>query len=239
MKQKEGKIKYNTIIIDTATELETVLRQYVFEEIAAASVKNRGKLAPNEYVRRNMFMSALFGSAAEAGINLVSLQYMKPRWEKDAKGNLYDTGEKIIDGWQRTESQSDVNILMNKRVATIESNWADPKLDGKTFDSPDYETIVAEILINFLGEDEDYPNLVFSVTGDAKSGKTHFAYTFPEPIKVFSFNRGSIFVIRKFPMKQIDVEYYPLPVIDEEKPEPWATPIWEKFYKEYKATVGG
>lgn len=237
-KKKEEKTKYNTIILDTSTELENVLRQYVFEEISATK-DNKKKLAPNEYILRNSNMKSLFDMSIDAGVNLVSLQYMKTKWAKDNKGNLFDTGEKIIDGWQRTESQADINIEMKDATATIVSNWADRKFNGKTYANPDYETIITEMLVEYYGEDEDFPALAVSITGDAKSGKTHTAFSWPEPIKVYAFNRGADFVRRKFPDKHIDVVYYKIPIIDEDDTKVWAEHIWKPFYKDFKETLNG
>lgn len=235
MTEKKKK-KYATIGIDTSTELEDLVRQFVFEDIAAASTKDRQKLAPNEYTMRNTLMTAIFNLPINAGINFVSLQYMKTKWAKDNKGNFNDTGEKMIDGWQRTESQVDVVIEMVNRKPLVVRNWAG-KAEGQTFDS-DYEQVVATILEDTFDLEEEWPNLAFSVTGDSKMGKTHFLYSFPQPIKVYAFNRGAEFVKRKFPKADIDVVYFPLPVIDEENPKPWARPIWREFYKDFKETVG-
>lgn len=59
------------------------------------------------------------------------------------------------------------------------------------------------------------PNLTFSVRGEPKSGKTHFAMTFPEPIKLFSFDVGASFLRSKpqFSAKDIDVSEYYVPVV--------------------------
>jgi hypothetical protein len=231
-------IKYNTIVLDTSTEIETILRQATFEDIKAASTKDREKMAPNEYVLRNLRMSALFDSAKAAGINLVSIQYMKTRWQKDAKGNLFDTGEVMIDGWQRTETQADINIEMNNMIAKVVTNRFDPRMNDKEFKDPNYDDITTALLAEFYGDDEEYPNLVYSVTGRAKSGKNHFAYTFEPPIKVYCFNGGAEFVKRKFPDVHIDIVNFSLPIIDELDPKPWAEPIWRKFYSDFKKTLG-
>jgi len=237
-KKKEVKpTKYQTIVLDTATELETVLRQATFEDIQATSTKDRERMSPNEYVKRNLWMSAIFDSAANAGINLISIQYMKTKWEKDSKGNLYDTGQKIIDGWQRTESQADINVMMEDFKLKIVSNRFDPKQNGTVFDKSTFEEVTTTILTSFYGEEEDFPNLIYSVTGDAKSGKTHWAFTASEPIRVYCFNRGADFVSRKFKGKKIDIVNFHLPVLDDADTNPWASPIWTAFYSDFKKTV--
>lgn len=79
------------------------------------------------------------------------------------------------------------------------------------------------------------PNLIVSVTGRAKHGKTHFALSFPDPIKVYCFNRGADIVTAKFPSKKITVHNFFLPIIEDELGErEWAGKIWSEFYKEFK-----
>jgi len=81
------------------------------------------------------------------------------------------------------------------------------------------------------------PNLIVSISGDPKSGKTHLAMTFPEPIKVFSFDRGAEFIAKvKFPDKKIDITEISLPIIETEN-QVWALDPWRAFLKEYKEDV--
>lgn len=236
MAKKEAKPKkYATIVIDTTTELEIILNQYVYEELAAMK-DNKKRLAPNEYTLRNTLMSAVFNLPIDAGLNFVALQYMKTKWEQDEKGNFRDTGKKILDGWSRTESQTDVNIQMVDCQPVITGCWMGNQFNGQRFDS-DYETVLATLLEGIYGDEEDFPNLGFSVTGYSKQGKTHFAYTFPQPIKVYAFNRGAGFLRRKFPDRDIDVTYYPIPA-DKGDGKAWAGQIWTPFYEDYKKTVG-
>ena len=63
----------------------------------------------------------------------------------------------------------------------------------------------------------DNPNIMVSVSGHAKSGKSHFGFTFPEPIMVFSFDLGADIVKRKFKGKDIQVNEYPMPLLDSVK----------------------
>lgn len=82
------------------------------------------------------------------------------------------------------------------------------------------------------------PNLVVSITAPPKAGKTHLACTFPDPIKIYSFERGARFVASKFKNKRIDVFEFELPIVEDTVvAEHYATPIWEQFEKEYKKDV--
>ncbi|GAG82715.1 unnamed protein product [marine sediment metagenome] len=58
------------------------------------------------------------------------------------------------------------------------------------------------------------PNLTCAIVGMPKSGKTHLALTFPDPIKVYSFDLGCQIVAEKFPDKVIDIVEYPMPIVD-------------------------
>ena len=57
-------------------------------------------------------------------------------------------------------------------------------------------------------------NVFALVGGEPKTGKTHLALTFREPIKLFSFDLGYKQVVAKFPGKKIDVVEYPMIVVD-------------------------
>ena len=80
------------------------------------------------------------------------------------------------------------------------------------------------------------PNLIVSVSALPKAGKNHFAYTFPDPIKVYCFNGGADYVKSAFPKKQIDVHNFRLPIVDSTVTE-WALPVWIQFYREYKSDM--
>ena len=82
----------------------------------------------------------------------------------------------------------------------------------------------------------EVPNIIVALSGRPKSGKNYFAYTFPEPIKVYCFNGGASFVARKFPKKKIDVQNFTLPIVDSTT-EQWALPVWTEFYAQYNADV--
>ena len=81
------------------------------------------------------------------------------------------------------------------------------------------------------------PNIIVSITGHPKSGKTHLALTFPEPVKVFSFDGGADYVRTKFSDKAIDIVNFQMPLIESEDDSSWAPPIWDDFYKKYKKAV--
>ena len=81
------------------------------------------------------------------------------------------------------------------------------------------------------------PNVLVSISGLPKTGKTHLALTFPEPIKVFSFDGGADYVRTKFPNKAIDIENFQMPLIESDSDAEWAPPVWESFYKKYKEAV--
>lgn len=81
------------------------------------------------------------------------------------------------------------------------------------------------------------PNIVASISGLPKTGKTHLSLTFPAPIKVFSFDGGADYVATKFPNKAIEIENIQMPLIESEDDSSWAPPIWDEFYKNYKEAV--
>jgi hypothetical protein len=81
------------------------------------------------------------------------------------------------------------------------------------------------------------PNLIVSLTGDPKTGKTHFALTYPEPLVVYSFDLGLDRVLPNFVGKNITVKKFPIPLVDSRRPKPYALEIWNRFYEEYKEDV--
>src|SRR3990167_10509218 len=82
------------------------------------------------------------------------------------------------------------------------------------------------------------PNIVVSISGLPKSGKTHLALTFSEPIKVFSFDgRFDQVRQRSFSDKVIDVENISIPIVESEDDTEWAPKVWNPFYKQYKEDV--
>ncbi len=82
-----------------------------------------------------------------------------------------------------------------------------------------------------------FPNITVSISGLPKSGKSHLALTFPDPIVVFSFDLGLEPLLKKFSKKNITVKAYPTPIIDTARPKPYAKEIWEQFNKDYKQVI--
>lgn len=83
------------------------------------------------------------------------------------------------------------------------------------------------------------PNIITSISGYPKSGKTHLSMSWPEPIKIYSFDLGADFIRAKFPDKHIDIHNFDLPIIDSDPPDPYAEAIWDEFKSEYKKDVEG
>ncbi len=146
--------KYNTVVLDTATEIENFCQQAVLEDAqkeAEAKDKSKQKLATNEYLARNLRMKAIFDTAKEAGVNLISLQYLKEEWVKIRGSERAEfTGDFVLDGWRRTAGQADINIDMvakdkgGKQVAvsTIRSFRFDRDLSGSTLDDMTFDDLV-------------------------------------------------------------------------------------------------
>lgn len=155
--------KYQTLVLDTGTEIENICQQAVLEDamdVAAEKGREKEKLATTEYLARNLKMKALFDLARNEGLNLVILNYLREKWVREkGEKTASNTGELVLDGWQRTETQADVNITMttktkmvieNKRqvektimVATIKSCRFDRDLAGKMFEDTTYDELVA------------------------------------------------------------------------------------------------
>lgn len=81
------------------------------------------------------------------------------------------------------------------------------------------------------------PNLIVSIAGLPKAGKTHLALTFPAPMVVFSFDLGFEIVRAKFAGKEINVKTYSIPILESSHPKPYAQPIWQEFVKDYKKAI--
>ena len=106
--------KYQTYVLDTATEVENFCQQAVLEgqqESAEERNKTKKKLATTEFLARNLRMKALFDTAKNSGVNLIALQYLKEEWIKERGHERAEpTGKLVLDGWRRTEAQVDINI---------------------------------------------------------------------------------------------------------------------------------
>ncbi len=83
-------------------------------------------------------------------------------------------------------------------------------------------------------------NLSVSLSGDPKTGKTHFALTFPDPIAVFSFDqRGAEVLLPKFPNKRIDIFKFDPPVSASLHPDtPYAMTLWNNIKAKYIELTG-
>lgn len=82
------------------------------------------------------------------------------------------------------------------------------------------------------------PNVLISISGLPKTGKTYLSQTFPEPIKIYCFDGRSGHVRDKnFPDKKIDIENFVMPIIESDDDTEWAPKVWDDFYNKYKADV--
>lgn len=77
--------------------------------------------------------------------------------------------------------------------------------------------------------------IIITLSGEPKSGKTHFCLTAPEPIEFFDFDGGVVSLVSKFPNKDIRLHQCLIDVWGIEK----VTPLWESFLKDYKAALAG
>ena len=153
---------YQTIVIDTATAVESILRQAILEEFQESKPAKK-KLATNEYVARNLRMNALFTRARNNGVNLVTIQYLREQWvRREGSDKAEPTGLLIVDGWNQTEGLADINIEMTTKektvvvgnkparktvmIATIKSNRFDREQNGQAFEDTNYNEIIALLL---------------------------------------------------------------------------------------------
>ena len=147
--------EYNTYVFDTSTEIENIVQQSVLEEEqekAEERNKDKQKLATTEFLARNLRMKALFDRAKDSGVNLISLQYLKEEWVREkGRERAEPTGNFVLDGWRRTESQADINLEMTVQmkagkkisVARLVSNRFDRTMDGQTFEDVTFDEVVA------------------------------------------------------------------------------------------------
>ncbi len=147
--------KYKTYIFDTGTEIENFCQQAVLEELqdeADARGKTKKKLSTNEYLARNLRMNALYRRAANAGVNVVSLQYLKGEWVKEKGAERSEpTGNLVVDGWKQTEAQCDLNLWSTTKmvkgkqvmVYTIKSGRFGRDLVEQSYEDTNYDELVA------------------------------------------------------------------------------------------------
>jgi hypothetical protein len=146
--------KFKTLAIDTATAVDSILRQAILEEKQEGK-PNKEKLATNEYVVRNLRMTAIFARARVAGINLFTVQYLMPEWKKNPNSDKAEpTGRLVPDGWNQTDGQADVVLRMETKikagksvmVCTIDANRFERDFNGKSFEDTTFEEIVTLLL---------------------------------------------------------------------------------------------
>jgi len=78
------------------------------------------------------------------------------------------------------------------------------------------------------------PNIIVSINGMPKSGKTHLALTFPKPLCIFSLDIGIERVLPKFQGQEIEVKTYDIPIQDTLHPRPYAQKFWKEFTSDYQ-----
>lgn len=143
--------KFATLVLDTGSEVENFCRQATLEEMQDEK-PNKKKLATNEYLARNLRMNAIFARTRNAGINLISLQYMRDEWIKiPGSERAEPTGKLVLDGWNQTEAQADVNLLIESKlrgnktssIMTIKSNRFDRDMNGQTLTDGTFNDLTA------------------------------------------------------------------------------------------------
>ncbi len=82
------------------------------------------------------------------------------------------------------------------------------------------------------------PNLSVAISGDAKTGKSHLALSFPAPLVVYSFDIGLEPILTNFKGKDIEVIAYPLPIVETVRAvglKQDIAKIWQTFNDSFKA----
>ena len=145
--------QFKTITLDTATVIQSMLRQFILENLQV-SKPSKQKLSTNEYLARNLVMKAMFDRAKYAGVHRVTIQYLAEKLLREKGSDKAEpTGEMILQGWGQTEGYADLNIEMatkmkaNKKVmvATIKSCRFTREFDGQSFEDPTFYEITALI----------------------------------------------------------------------------------------------
>ena len=80
-------------------------------------------------------------------------------------------------------------------------------------------------------------NLIISISGAPKTGKTHLSLSLPAPILIYSFDLGAEVVVRKFPDKKIDIRQYTMPITTTASPSIEEAKLCKEFEKDYKKTI--
>lgn len=147
--------KYQTFVLDTGTEVENMCQQAVLEDLQQEK-PNKEKLGTTEFLSRNLQMKAIFDLARGSGVNLVVLNYLKEKWIKvPGEKTAQNTGELVLDGWQKTETQADINLELRTKmvevkgkkqqvtIATIKSLRFGREMVGREFEDLTYDELVA------------------------------------------------------------------------------------------------
>ena len=83
------------------------------------------------------------------------------------------------------------------------------------------------------------PNKFVAIAGDPKTGKSHLALTFPDPIIVYSFDiRGTGLIVHKFADKKIEIRQFLPPISATQKPGQDSVDLWEEFKADYSKSIG-
>jgi hypothetical protein len=120
--------------------------------VAAGRGKEKSRLATTEYLARNLRMKVLYDLPKNAGLNLISLQYLKEEWIKTANSERAEpTGKLVLDGWKRTEGQVDINLELtaivkggkNLTETRVISNRFDRDQKGLTLIDTTWDELIA------------------------------------------------------------------------------------------------
>ena len=76
---------------------------------------------------------------------------------------------------------------------------------------------------------------IISISGEPKSGKSHFALTSPAPVEVFDFDGGILPILKNFVGKDVRLHQYIMDVWGKEK----IAPMFQSFLKAYKEALAG
>ena len=90
-----------------------------------------------------------------------------------------------------------------------------------------------------MSEERIVPNILTSVSGLAKTGKSHFALSFPAPIVIFNFDIGLEPILKKFANKDVRIFEYPMPIMDSARGQGFQKDlkgIWDKFIDDVRIT---
>lgn len=137
--------------MDTGSALWEVIR-YAYSEEQGKAVGESGRA--RTYGEPNARAYGIIQQAKLAGVNYVTLHYLKDRWVDDK-----NTGERELDGWRRTEGMVDVVLEMRKETkkspkgdrqtvfyTKIKDTRFGDNLDGVELEMATYDELMALIL---------------------------------------------------------------------------------------------